>query len=45
MNIKKRIINETFKNWRELLKIISNIDINMATIDLNIFNESKSENK
>ena len=42
---KKRIINETFKDWRELPKIISNIDINIAPIESNIFNEAKSENK
>jgi len=41
----KRIINETFKDWRELPKIISNIDINIAPIESNIFNEAKSENK
>ena len=28
----KRIINETFKDWIELPKIISNIDINIAPI-------------
>ena len=42
---KNRIINESFKDWRKLPKIISNIDINIAPIESNIFNEAKSENK
>ena len=36
---------KSFKNWRKLPKIISNIDINIAPIEYNIFNEAKSENK
>ena len=40
-----QIINETFIDWKELPKIISNIDINIAPIEKTIFNEAKSENK
>ena len=36
---------EKFKNWKELPEIIANVDINLAPIEINIFNEAKSENK
>ena len=41
----KQVKIKSFKNWRKLPKIISNIDINIAPIEYNIFNEAKSENK
>lgn len=40
-----QIINKTFIDWRELPEIISNVDINIAPLEKNIFNEAKSENK
>mgnify|MGYP002626550565 CR=1 FL=1 len=40
-----QIINKTFVDWRELPEIISSVDINIAPLEKNIFNEAKSENK
>ena len=40
-----QIIFHEFINWKELPKIISNIDINIAPLENNIFNRAKSENK
>ena len=40
-----QIIYNKFVNWKELIEIISNVDINIAPIIKNIFNEAKSENK
>ena len=40
-----QIINKTYVDWRELPEIISNVDINIAPIEDNIFNSAKSENK
>ena len=40
-----KIIKKNFTDWRELPNMISNIDINIAPIESNIFNEAKSENK
>ena len=40
-----KIIYRKFKNWKKLPKTISNVDINIAPIEKNIFNEAKSENK
>ena len=42
---KEQIIIKKFTDWRQLPKIISNIDINIAPIEKTIFNEAKSENK
>ena len=40
-----RIIIKPFIDWKQLPKIISNIDINISPIENSIFNEAKSENK
>ena len=40
-----QIIKKTFIDWRELQEIISNEDINIAPIEITIFNSAKSENK
>ena len=40
-----QIIYNKFVDWKELPEIISNVDINIAPIIKNIFNEAKSENK
>ena len=40
-----QIIFHKFTDWKELPKIISNIDINIAPLENNIFNRAKSENK
>ena len=39
-----QIIYTKFIDWKKLSKIISNVDINIAPIENNIFNEAKSEN-
>ena len=40
-----QIIYKKFVDWKKLPKIISNVDINIAPIEKNIFNSAKSENK
>ena len=40
-----RIIKKSFVDWKKLPQYISNVDINIAPIKENIFNEAKSENK
>lgn len=40
-----QIINKSFVDWKELPRIISEIDINIAPIESIIFNSAKSENK
>ena len=40
-----KVIKKTFIDWRKLPEIISNIDINIAPLVNNIFNQAKSENK
>ena len=40
-----KIIKGEFVNYRELPKLIANVDINIAPIQKNIFNAAKSENK
>ena len=40
-----KIIIKPFINWRKLPEYISGVDINIAPIQENIFNEAKSENK
>ena len=40
-----KIIYRKLKNWKILPKTISNVDINIAPIEKNIFNAAKSENK
>ena len=40
-----RIIQQPFRDWEELPKVIAGLDINLAPIEETIFNEAKSENK
>ena len=40
-----QIIYKKFNDWKNLPKVMSNIDINLAPIVNNIFNAAKSENK
>ena len=40
-----QVIIKNFGNWTELPDFISNVDINIAPIESNIFNDAKSENK
>ncbi|QOT09872.1 glycosyltransferase [Paenibacillus sp. JNUCC32] len=42
---KDRIIIEKFTDWTKLPEIISSVDINLAPLVNNVFNEAKSENK
>ena len=42
---KSRILTAPFVSWLELPKIIASIDINLAPLEVSIFNEAKSENK
>jgi len=44
-DFQSQIILKNFTNWQELPEIISNVDINLAPIEENIFNDAKSENK
>lgn len=45
LDLKEQIIAHPFVDWKELPKLISEIDINLAPIENSIFNEAKSENK
>jgi len=45
INYTEKIINKKFTDWRQLPKIISNVDINIAPLENTIFNQAKSENK
>ena len=48
LNLQKfssQIIKKKFVDWRKLPELIANVDINIAPIKENIFNEAKSENK
>ena len=40
-----QIIFENFSDWKLLPEIISSVDINIAPLENNLFNEAKSENK
>ena len=40
-----QIINKKFTDWKELPRLISNVDINIAPLENTIFNQAKSENK
>ena len=40
-----QIIFENFSDWKLLPEIISKVDINIAPLENNLFNEAKSENK
>ena len=44
-DFQSQIILKNFTNWQELPEFISNVDINLAPIEENIFNVAKSENK
>ena len=44
-DFRSQIILKNFTNWQELPDCISNVDINLAPIEENIFNDAKSENK
>lgn len=41
----KRIIIHSFIDWKELPKLISDVDINLAPLRNTLFNKAKSENK
>ena len=40
-----KVITAPFTDWKNLPKLIRSIDINLAPLENNIFNEAKSENK
>ena len=40
-----QIVTHSFVNWKKLPELISNVDINIAPVEDNIFNEAKSEIK
>lgn len=42
---KDRIENQPFGSWKKLPDMIARVDINIAPLESNIFNEAKSENK
>ncbi|MBQ8891802.1 MAG: glycosyltransferase [Bacilli bacterium] len=42
---KDRIIVEPFKDWTDLPSVIATLDINLAPLEMSLFNEAKSENK
>ena len=44
-SVKDKVITSPFVDWQELPKLIRSIDINLAPLEDNIFNEAKSENK
>ena len=45
INFFSKIKKKQFVNWKNLPKLISKVDINIAPIKDNIFNKAKSENK
>jgi glycosyltransferase involved in cell wall biosynthesis len=44
-NLSAQIIKKKFVDWKELPELIGSVDINIAPIEDNVFNEAKSENK
>ena len=40
-----KIIKKPYMDWRELIKVISSVDINLAPLENNMFNKAKSEVK
>lgn len=44
-NYSSRILRKPFLNWKKLPELIARVDINIAPLKENIFNEAKSENK
>ena len=42
---KERIVTAPFVEWQALPEIIASLDINLAPLEMTIFNEAKSENK
>lgn len=44
-DVKDKIITSPFVDYRELPSLIRSVDINIAPLEDNIFNEAKSENK
>lgn len=42
---KERVIAHPFMDWKALPKLIGKMDINLAPLENNLFNEAKSENK
>lgn len=45
VKVQSQIVVHPFVCWRELPKLISQVDINIAPLEGGVFNESKSENK
>lgn len=43
--VKDKVLTNPFVDWKELPSLIRSIDINLAPLEDNIFNEAKSENK
>ena len=44
-DVESQIIASPFVDWKELPQLISSVDINIAPLEDDIFNEAKSENK
>ena len=44
-SLSNRIVKRKFVSWEKLPELIGSVDINLAPIEDNIFNEAKSENK
>lgn len=45
MPFEKQIVCSPFLDWQELPQLIATVDINIAPLEQNVFNEAKSENK
>ena len=42
---KSQIVAHSFVKWKRLPELIAQVDINIAPLEVNVFNEAKSENK